>query len=107
VEALFALNGSDGVSTDDLALALSHFGMGLTLGHVADWGDEPPVWWCLRFCPAGPLIIAIEEAGGSHWVATHGWWLSDAQTYGRWIAWDDHGLDADAPVETVWIVENS
>jgi hypothetical protein len=39
----------------------------------------------LRFFPA-PLIIAIEEEGGSHWVAAHGWWLADVQTNGRWIA---------------------
>jgi hypothetical protein len=31
------------------------------------------------------LIIAIEQDGGSHWIATHSWWLADAQTCGRWI----------------------
>jgi hypothetical protein len=51
----------------------------------------------------GPLIIAIEDRGVGHWIATHGWWLADVKTRGRWVEWDDHGLHADAPVETVWI----
>jgi hypothetical protein len=107
VEALFALNGSDGVSTDaaDLALALSYFGMRLTLGYVSDYGLGAPSWWALRFCPDGPLIIAIEAEGEGHWIATEGWWLADVQTRGRWIKWNDHGLHAAAPVETVWLVE--
>jgi hypothetical protein len=80
--------------------------MWLRLGYVSDHCGEPPLWWTLRFCPGDqPLVIAIEEERGSHWVATHGWWLADVQTYGRWVEWDDHGLHADAPVETVWTVE--
>jgi hypothetical protein len=81
VEAVFAMNGSDGVSTDaaDIALALSAFGMGLMLGYFADYGAEPPLWWCLRFCPDGPLIIAIEDRGEGHWIATHGWRLADVR----------------------------
>ena len=59
----------------------------------------------LALLPDGPLVIAIEASSRSHWIATHGWWLSDAQTYGRWIEWDDHGLHAAAPVETVWLIE--
>ena len=59
----------------------------------------------LALLPDGPLVLAIEASCGSHWIATHGWWLSDAQTYGRWIEWDDHGLHADAPVSMVWTVE--
>jgi hypothetical protein len=107
VEAVFAMNGSDGVETDaaDLALARSHFGMPLSLGYVSDWGEEPPLWWCLRYCPDGPLIIAVEDRGEGHWIATDGWRLADVQTRGRWVAFDDHGLHADAPVETVWLVE--
>ena len=54
--------------------------MGLTLGYVSDYGSEPPLWWALRFCPDGPLIIAIEDRGEGHWIAVDGWWLSDAQT---------------------------
>jgi hypothetical protein len=89
VERAFAAGGSDGVMTDaaDLALALSQFGLSLTLGYVSDWGAEPPLWWCLRYCPDGPLIIAIEDRGGGHWIATYGWWLADVQTHGRWIEW--------------------
>jgi hypothetical protein len=107
VERAFAVGGSDGISTDasDLALALSHFGMGLRLGYVSDYGAEPPLWWCLRFCPDGPPVIAIEEERGSHWIATDGWWLSDARTYGRWVAWDDWGLHADKKVTMAWLVE--
>jgi hypothetical protein len=107
VEALFALIGSDGVSTDaaDLALALAYFGMGLQLGYVADYGAEPPLWWALRFCPGdAPLIIAIDDRGSPHWITTHGWWLADVRTRGRWIEWDDHGLHADAPVSMMWPV---
>ena len=56
VERAFAVGGSDGISIDagDLALALSHFGMELRLGYVSDYGAEPPLWWCLRFCPTAP-----------------------------------------------------
>jgi hypothetical protein len=85
-------------------LALSHFGIGLTLGYVSEWGEEPPLWWCLRFCPDGPLIVTIEVEGEGHWIATHGWRLADVRTRGRWIAFEDRGLHADAPVETAWIV---
>jgi hypothetical protein len=68
--------------------------------------ERAPLWWCLRFCPDGPLVIAVETANGvSHWVATHGWRLADARTYGRWVDWDDWGLHADAPVSMVWLVE--
>jgi hypothetical protein len=42
--------------------------------------------------------------GGSHRIATHGWWLADVQTRGRWIAWDNHGLHADCKVEAAWVV---
>jgi hypothetical protein len=107
VERAFRMGGSDGVSTtaEDVALALSHFGYGLSLGHMADWGEERPLWWVLRFFPGDvPLIIAIEEERGSHWIATHGWWLADVETYGRWIEWDDWGLHAAAPVSMVWLV---
>ena len=48
--------------------------------------------------PTARLIIAIEQEGGSHWIAAHGWWLADVQTYGRWIEWSDWGLHADDPV---------
>jgi hypothetical protein len=108
VEAVFRMNGSDGVSTKalDVANALAAFGLGLTLGYMAEYGEAQPLWWVLRFCPDDkPLIIAIEQEGGSHWIATHGWWLSDAQTYGRWIEWDDWGLHADASVSMVRLVE--
>jgi hypothetical protein len=54
--------------------------------------------------PLPPLIIAIQTGDGSHWIATHGGWLADVHTHGRWIEWDDHGLHADCKVETVWIV---
>jgi hypothetical protein len=63
---------------------------------VSDYGAEPSLWWCLRYCPDGPLIIAIEDRGDPHWIATSGWWLADVQTRGRWIEWDDDGLHADA-----------
>jgi hypothetical protein len=108
VEAVFRCFGSDGVATKaiDVANALAAFGYGLSLGYIADYGEEQPLWWVLRYCPGDvPLIIAIEEGRGSHWIVTHGWWLADAQTYGRWIAWDDWGLHADAPVSMVWTVE--
>jgi hypothetical protein len=26
--------------------------------------------------------LIIEQEGGSHWIAAHGWWLADVQTYG-------------------------
>jgi hypothetical protein len=78
----------------------------LDLGYVSDYGAEPPLWWCLRFCPGEPpLVIAIEDEGEPRWIATQGGSLADVRTCGRWIEWDDHGLHADAPVETVWIVE--
>jgi hypothetical protein len=108
VERAFRMGGSDGVSTtaEDVALALSHFGYGLNLGYMAEVGEERPLWWVLRFFPDDkPLVIAIEQERGSHWIATHGWWLSDTRTYGRWIEWSDWGLHADAPVETAWTVE--
>jgi hypothetical protein len=108
VEDVFVRIDSKGVATTALELhqALSFFDRGLSLGYMAEYGEEQPLWWVLRFCPGNrPLIIAIETERGSHWIATHGWWLADVQTYGRWIEWDDHGLHADAPVGMVWVVE--
>jgi hypothetical protein len=64
VEAVFRMNGSDGSRPTPL---ISRWrspisGAGLDLGYVSDWGEEPPLWWCLRFCPdEPPLVIAIEE----------------------------------------------
>ena len=47
-------------------------------------------WDCGTAPATACLIIAIEQEGGSqHWIAAHGWWLTDAQTYGRWIEWSD------------------
>ena len=54
-EAVFRMNGSDGIETDaaDLALARSFFGMSLSLGCVSDYGSEPTLSWALRFCHKG------------------------------------------------------
>jgi hypothetical protein len=109
VEDLFRMTiGSSGRSTtaSDLDQVLRCYGLRLTLGHLAAYGEERRLWWVLRFFPDDSwLIIAIEERGDGHWVTTHGWRLADTHTNGRWIARDDHGLHADALVDAVWIVE--
>jgi hypothetical protein len=64
----------------DIANARSLFGYGLGLGYMADYGEEQPPWWILRFCPGDvPLIIAIEveqSSTGSRRMGPargHGW----------------------------------
>ena len=51
------------------------------------------------------IRYTIEDEGEPHWVVTHGWFIADTLSLGRWIAWDDHGRYADAPVDMVWLVE--
>jgi hypothetical protein len=106
-ENLFRWEGLASVATpaSDLDRVLRWFNLSLELGYVADWGREPPLWRCLRHRPEDqPLIIAIQTEDGSHWVATHGWWLGRCPDLWPMDRGDDHGLHADCKVETVWVV---
>jgi hypothetical protein len=35
----------------------------------------------------------------------HGWFIANARTHGKWIAWSDYGVHSDAPTTSVWLVE--
>jgi hypothetical protein len=109
VERVFGCFGSDGVATPPqlVDLVLAAFGYRLSSGYEAPLDEPPPpLWRLLRFCPAdAPLLIAIEDESIPHWIVTHGWFIADARTHGKWIEWSDHGLHADAPVASVWVVE--
>jgi hypothetical protein len=38
-------------------------------------------------------------------VETHGWPLADARTHGKGIACSDYRVHADAPVDSVWLLD--